>query len=534
LIGRLKAKAFVKITGSTDTVPTDREIWTFLMRKWKENDIDAEFMFHLLYCGTVNEIEVPASFSERALRRLLSRSWSHGRIRKHVVEGRVEGYEGTPRLACILLGHFTPEDQLGYYAAVYDENAFPEHYAGFVSLVISDNPKTARIETLGLDGWQVCEPPFDQKPEVRVALATLADVIDAARPLSVHVDQINMTPAAKAPEDPEFDRLVQLVYLDELSVSIGVTDVARIRPYDLDFCSTISAEVINHFVDTIRDDKCPTLVVYWAGDKFVTSDDYCAYLAYRRLDYKETRIAVMGAYPPETARAVTTGQSDLMPPLVLTPVRQTPDYSADFKEWLLDEKLRTAERGPLPVDDLSCWAAFARHLANRRISEADLHRFLLRYPMILNVYGSEIKSEVCLGGRYRVDLTVLQTGALPSVQLIELEHAKDSLFTKGGRMRNKVVHAKQQVEDWLRWWREHPEQRPDDLKGAIEPKGLVIMGRSRDLTDEQRRILAHLNEGSDVTIITYDELLDQFGTFLLRRLDNSRNESGTTSDVPSL
>jgi hypothetical protein len=374
-----------------------------------------------------------------------------------------------------------------------------------------------------LDGWQVCEPPFDQNPEVRAALATLQNVIDAARPVRVHVDQIKMAPVARAPKDPEFDRLVQLVYLDELPVTIGVTDIARIRPFDLDFCSTISTELINHFVDKIRDDKRPTLVVYWAGDKFVASDDYCTYLAYRRLDYEDVRIAIMGEYSPEAARAVATGQSDLMPPLLLTPVRQMPDYSADFKEWLLDEKLRTADRRPLPVDDLACWAVFAKNLANRRISEADLQRFLLKYPMILNVYGSEIKSEVCLGGRYRVDLIVLQTGALPSVQLIELEHAKDSLFTKGGRTRNKVVHAKQQVEDWLRWWREHPEQRPDDLKGAIEPKGLVIMGRSRDLTNEQRRILAHLNEGSDVTIITYDELLDQFGTILLGRLNNSRN-----------
>jgi hypothetical protein len=141
LIGQLKTKAFEKIAGLSDIVPSDRETWTFLMRKWKQNETDAEFMFHLLYSGAVSEIEIPASFSEETVRRLLSRAWPHGRIRKHITEGRVDGCEGNPRLACILLGHFTPEDHLGYYIAVHDENAFPEHYAGFVSLVIADSPK---------------------------------------------------------------------------------------------------------------------------------------------------------------------------------------------------------------------------------------------------------------------------------------------------------------------------------------------------------------------------------------------------------
>jgi hypothetical protein len=49
---------------------------------------------------------------------------------------------------------------------------------------------------------------------------------------------------------------------------------------------------------------------------------------------------------------------------------------------------------------------------------------------------------------------------------------------------------------------------------------MVIIGRSRYLSEKEREVLAHNNQGRDVKVITYDELLDDFGTLIVHRLDD--------------
>jgi hypothetical protein len=49
---------------------------------------------------------------------------------------------------------------------------------------------------------------------------------------------------------------------------------------------------------------------------------------------------------------------------------------------------------------------------------------------------------------------------------------------------------------------------------------MVIAGRSRQLTDEQRTRLAHLNADNPVPVITYDELLERFENMILRQIED--------------
>src|SRR5437868_12054800 len=128
LFGRLKTKLLTQLTGSVDIFPSDREIWEFLMDRWKENAKDAEFLFYLLHCKRVNQIEIPARFSARSVEDIFVRAKRYGLIRRHSAEGRMHGVDGNPRFGCTLLGHLTTENRLGYYAVMYSEDAFPEAY----------------------------------------------------------------------------------------------------------------------------------------------------------------------------------------------------------------------------------------------------------------------------------------------------------------------------------------------------------------------------------------------------------------------
>jgi hypothetical protein len=114
-----------------------------------------------------------------------------------------------------------------------------------------------------------------------------------------------------------------------------------------------------------------------------------------------------------------------------------------------------------------------------------------------------------LGRAHRVDLAIQYDQADHTVALVELERASHSIFRKNGRLRDPVDHAVQQVEDWLRWWREHPSEVPEPFDASLPVTGYVVVGRSSDLSEEDRRRLAHLNEGRRVKVITYDDLLER-------------------------
>ena len=110
--------------------------------------------------------------------------------------------------------------------------------------------------------------------------------------------------------------------------------------------------------------------------------------------------------------------------------------------------------------------------------------------------------------------------ALPTVRLVELERPNHRLFTKDLHETDEVTHAVQQVSDWVRYCRQHPDDPVIAASRAVSPDGMVVIGRSRYLSERERETLAHNNQGRDVKVITYDELLDDFGTLILHRLDD--------------
>jgi len=79
---------------------------------------------------------------------------------------------------------------------------------------------------------------------------------------------------------------------------------------------------------------------------------------------------------------------------------------------------------------------------------------------------------------------------------------------------DEITHAVQQVSDWIRYCRQNPGDPVIAASHGVTPDGMVIIGRSETLNPKERDILAHNNKGRDVKVITYDELLDDFGTLI--------------------
>jgi hypothetical protein len=154
-------------------------------------------------------------------------------------------------------------------------------------------------------------------------------------------------------------------------------------------------------------------------------------------------------------------------------------------------------------------------LSDPHTRESDLHDLLTEYPQIIDPGGVALVSEVKLGRDYRVDLAAQYDDSARRTMLVELERSDLDLFTKKGRFRAHVTHAIQQVQDWMRWWRENPAEVPEPFDSSVPPEGLVVIGRSEALSVEERTRLAHLNSGASVKVVTFDDLAQRLETIIV-------------------
>lgn len=102
--------------------------------------------------------------------------------------------------------------------------------------------------------------------------------------------------------------------------------------------------------------------------------------------------------------------------------------------------------------------------------------------------------------------------------LVELEPHDKQIFTKKNRLRHQVTHALQQVEDWIQEIHRGVPNIPGWLQGSYTAEGMIVIGRSKDLTEEQRETLALKNAKSSIKILTYDDLLERLSR-LIKTLD---------------
>jgi len=94
--------------------------------------------------------------------------------------------------------------------------------------------------------------------------------------------------------------------------------------------------------------------------------------------------------------------------------------------------------------------------------------------------------------------------------MVEIENPRHRLYTTKGRSA-ALVHACQQVEDWQQWVEENNAYAQKELRGCVSPEGLVVIGRTSSLTDDDRKRLerSNVNTRGRLTISTYDDLLEK-------------------------
>jgi hypothetical protein len=488
------------------------------MADWKKNASAARIKFFLLHLTTTQQASIPAEFSRQQVRASLREIAKKPPLFGLFTETAPEDSAKNPILGCLVMGHTRPSNEPGYYAAILSEEAFPN--CGFVSIVPSRRASDSLISQMGSEGWE--DFTVAEAGKNRAVCVTLAAILhNLPGSVNIPIEQIKDRSEDKPPLDPECMRRLELVLRGKMRTAKATVDLSTVRLFDENFGLSLKVKEIAEWAEHLQTDN-DDLLIYWDGESFVSSDDYYGYLGYKLLSRQQIPVVIMGEFPSAIAIVGPRGNHKLLPPLRLLRKSVTPGVTEEFISWRTSELERRRDRLPTPADLLARWTVLAEVLDEDTPTERELHEFLTSHPIVLGAHWDEVDSEVRFGRQFRADLLLRAHRALPRVMLVELERPTHRLFTNKLRETAEVTHAIQQVSDWLRWCRQHPEDPVIAAGRAVTPDGMVVIGRSRFLSDQELETLAHNNQGRDVKVITYDELLDDFGTLILHRLDNTK------------
>ncbi|SDG66825.1 protein of unknown function [Pedobacter terrae] len=150
---------------------------------------------------------------------------------------------------------------------------------------------------------------------------------------------------------------------------------------------------------------------------------------------------------------------------------------------------------------------FADLLKSETRNENRLQETLTKNPILFGLEYSNIIPKHKLGAEYEVDYALERFSGL--IDLMEIESSALQLFTKAGNPSSHLVHAEQQVIDWLDWIEKNGSYARQKLQGLVTPKGYIIIGRSSDLTDKTKASLIRRNKAFNglINILTYDDVL---------------------------
>lgn len=150
-----------------------------------------------------------------------------------------------------------------------------------------------------------------------------------------------------------------------------------------------------------------------------------------------------------------------------------------------------------------------KQLKSKKRNESSLQTCLTENPILFGTEYTKIIPKHCLGSEYEMDYALERASGL--IDLVEIESSTLTLFNKKGNPSRHLIHAEQQVLDWLNWIeRNHPYAR-EGLPGIMQPIGYIIIGRNQSLQLKDKERLKRRNilfKGS-MEILTYDNLLDR-------------------------
>ncbi len=176
------------------------------------------------------------------------------------------------------------------------------------------------------------------------------------------------------------------------------------------------------------------------------------------------------------------------------------------------QKLNSAQRTLANLE--AAISELESELSTQNRNENNLQKCLTNNPILLGVEYIKVIPKHRLGSEYEVDYALVQYSGL--IDLMEIESSNLPLFSISGDPSKYLVHAEQQLINWIDWVEKNNSYARAKLEGLLTPKGYIIIGREHSLTDEKRASLVRRNKAFNgvITILTYDDLLKKAKSIL--------------------
>ena len=348
VIGRIKLKIYEEIAGRADQLPDAAAVKQFVLDHYHRNPAIGMLYKDLLGVGAISV------FDETSLTDPDDLSGALVNLEVNPIQAptflELADDSNDPRRDDVgILVHREPLAYGGwiYVVTTLVTERFPYALGGRVEIRASKAHPEPAVCVLTKKGWvSYSRDNYTNSGVAQFAVRILAYVNRVRTDEFQFVElkdwenlTVDLSDGWEPPSDPEFDRLIRLALRNQIRCTRINVPLALVRPHDLDFGLSYPLDVVDAIKDLIRRGNHPRLLLYWNRNKFVTSDDYACYLAYRAARKPTVPAVVMGAFPRSVARAIGSGFSELIPPIMVRKVPNYKELEPELKMFLLDQRL---------------------------------------------------------------------------------------------------------------------------------------------------------------------------------------------------
>lgn len=145
-------------------------------------------------------------------------------------------------------------------------------------------------------------------------------------------------------------------------------------------------------------------------------------------------------------------------------------------------------------------------MIQQKLREEEYQLFLKQHPVFLDALAADVIPKQALGIEMVTDFVIRRYDS--KYILVEIEKPQDQLFTKNNDFTSKFTHAFGQVLDFQQWVDSNGAYANNHMPGISSPRGLLIIGRRKDLTEKNKTKLHRFAANSSaIDVLTFDDLL---------------------------
>ncbi|MCA5971860.1 DUF4263 domain-containing protein [Pseudomonas sp. P135] len=506
LLTELRQEMLREITSGEKRAATDEEITTWILKKYQDNASAGDIYRALLSLGedyVSPSAQLPSS--KAALEQL--HALEHYPIPEYFFVST--DYEDE------FVGFLFQREALRDGGRVYSVTGFDScDLGGKVSrleLRVNAASPEPFISRLSNNGWiRVSKEVFSKNDYLDLIFRSLAAYCNYKNP-RIDTNRIIDTRLSKPAENDYLVRLIADAFKGTVPCTRIRIPITRILPRDIDYTLSIAESEIKSFMRRIATWGAPLaeILLYEENGHLTMDDDYVTYCAYRALEVNLITAVVVGNFDESNIKILARGHGELIPPIQVNHPSKRAQTHTLSKDEQLDRKLLALIPTSSSKNTMKRkFTDFCRLLGKDSTLEKDLHKFIKNHPEIFDCHFGKIHMEVPIGN-FRADMVLEYDQSHRRILLVELERHVDQIFTKDNRLRSKVTHAGQQVEDWIGEIRGGKDNVPDWLSKEYVVEGAIVIGRSKNLTLRQKETLRVINTNRTIKIMTYDDLLEQ-------------------------